>query len=102
MPRNAKILIRSGTTTPSAVDFDVNEPAWDRSGKKLYIKAEDGSMVEIAGGGGGSVGPISETQQVISADLIIGAGYNGMSVGPVEVAATYSVTVPENATWVVL
>lgn len=102
MPRQNKILIRSGTTTPSAGDFDIAEPAWDKLGKKLYIKAEDGTMVEIAGGGGGSVGPISETLRIINQDVTLATGYNGMSVGPVEVAATYSVTVPENATWVVL
>lgn len=58
MPRNAKIVIRNGTTTPSAGDFDTAEPAWDRSAGKLYIKNGAGSMVEIGagGGGGGSVG----------------------------------------------
>ncbi len=55
MPRNARILIRNGTTTPSAGDFDTAEPAFDRSAGKLYIKNAAGAMVEIgAGGGGGS------------------------------------------------
>ena len=102
MPRNAKILIRNGTTAPSAADFDVAEPAWDKTAGKLYIKNAAGSMVEITGGGGGSVGPISETLRIINQDVALATGYNGMSVGPVEVAATYSVTVPENATWLVL
>ena len=53
MPRNHKILLRTGTTAPGAPNFEVGEPAWDKLGKKLYIKAEDGTMVEIAGGGGG-------------------------------------------------
>lgn len=53
MPRNHKIVLRQGTTTPGAPNFEVGEPAWDRLGKKLYIKAEDGTMVEFAGGGGG-------------------------------------------------
>jgi hypothetical protein len=52
MPRQNKILIRQGTTTPSAGDFDVAEPAWDKSAGKLYIKNAAGSMVEIGGGGG--------------------------------------------------
>ncbi len=56
MPRQNKILIRNGTTTPSAGDFDVAEPAWDKTNGKLYIKNAAGAMVEIAGGGGGSVG----------------------------------------------
>lgn len=56
MPRSAKILIRSGTTAPSSGDFDIAEPAWDKTNSKLYIKNAAGTMVEIAGGGGGSVG----------------------------------------------
>jgi hypothetical protein len=56
VPRLAKILIRQGTTTPAAGDFDVAEPAWDKSAGKLYIKNAAGSMVEIGtGGGGGSL-----------------------------------------------
>lgn len=51
MPRGNKILIRSGTTTPSASDFVTNEPAWDRTAKKLYVKAGDGTMVEVGGAG---------------------------------------------------
>lgn len=56
MPRNHKIIIRQGTTVPSGSNFAVGEPAWDRVGKKLYMKAEDGTMVEIAGGGGAPAG----------------------------------------------
>jgi len=52
MARIAKILIRNGTTAPSAGDFDVAEPAWDKTAGKLYIKNAAGAMVEIAGGGG--------------------------------------------------
>lgn len=153
MPRNQKIVFRQGTTTPSAPDFEVGEPAWDKLAKKFYLKAEDGTMVEIAGGGGGggtgsytassnppaspvegdrwydidlgieftyvndgnssqwvetstgggaSSSPIVETQQVISQDIELSAGTNGLSVGPVEVADTYAVTVPENATWMIV
>lgn len=102
MTRIAKILIRNGTAAPNAADFDVAEPAWDKTAGKLYIKNAAGSMVEIAGGGGGTVGPISETLRTINQDVTLATGYNGMSVGPVEVAATYSVTVPVNATWAVL
>lgn len=38
---------RSGTTVPTAALFATNEPAWDRTGKKLYIKAGDGTMTCI-------------------------------------------------------
>jgi hypothetical protein len=56
VPRNAKILIRSGTAAPSAGDFDVAEPAWDKTNSKLYVKNAAGSMVEIGGSGGVSDG----------------------------------------------
>jgi hypothetical protein len=101
MARVAKILIRNGTTAPSAGDFDVAEPAWDKTNSKLYIKNAAGTMVEIAGGGASS-SSIVETQQVISQDIELSAGTNGLSVGPVEVADTYAVTVPENAIWAIV
>lgn len=54
MPRKNNILIRSGTTAPTATDFNVGEPAWDKTGKKFYIKAGDNTMVEIGAGAGGA------------------------------------------------
>ena len=56
MPRIHKIVLRQGSTTPGAPNFEVGEPAWDKLAKKLYIKADDGTMVEIAGGDGGGGG----------------------------------------------
>ena len=53
MPRNNKILIRSGTVAPTASDFAVGEPAFDKSAGKLYIKNSAGTMVDITGSGGG-------------------------------------------------
>ena len=47
MPRVAKIVIRNGTAAPSAGDFDVAEPAWDKTAGKLYIKNAAGAMVGI-------------------------------------------------------
>ena len=47
MPRQTKITLRNGTTTPSAGDFDVSEPAWDKTNSKLFIKNTAGSMVGI-------------------------------------------------------
>ena len=47
MPRKTNIIIRNGTTTPSGSDFNVGEPAWDKTAKKLYIKAGDNTMAEI-------------------------------------------------------
>lgn len=50
MARIAKIILRNGTTTPSAGDFEVGEPAWDKTGSKLYVKNGSGVMVEIGAG----------------------------------------------------
>ena len=47
MPRKNNILIRSGTTAPSAGDFNVGEPAFDKTAGKLYVKTAAGSMAEI-------------------------------------------------------
>jgi hypothetical protein len=87
---------------PTTSDLDLGELALNTYDGKLYTKKDDGtaSIVELSGGGGS--GPITETAQVISADLTLSTGFNGLSVGPVEVAATYAVTVPANATWVIV
>ena len=46
--------------------------------------------------------PILVTLQVIAENYTVTAGYNGLSVGDVDVAATYTVTVPAGATWVIV
>jgi hypothetical protein len=87
---------------PAVGDLDLGELALNTYDGKLYTKRDNGtaSIVELSGGGGGG-GPIAETAQVISANLTLSTGSNGFSVGPVEVAATYAVTVPANATWLI-
>ena len=67
MPRQTNIVLRNGTTVPSGVDFNVGEPAWDKTAKKLYIKAGDNTMAEI-GAGGGSVSIGFNAADVLSAD----------------------------------
>ncbi len=42
-----KLIIRNGTSTPSAVGFSTSEPAWDRTNGKLYVKDTAGAMVEV-------------------------------------------------------
>jgi hypothetical protein len=66
MPRKTNIIIRNGTTVPSGADFNVGEPAWDKTAKKLYIKADDNTMAEI-GAGGGSVSIGASAADVLSA-----------------------------------
>ncbi len=83
---------------PTTSDLDLGELALNTYDGKLYTKKDNGtaSVVELGDGG-----PIAETAQVISADLTLSTGFNGLSVGPIEVAATYAVTVPANATWLI-
>lgn len=72
MPRQNKIVIRNGTTTPSAVDFDTGEPAWDKTAGKLYIKDGAGSMVEVgAGGGGGGLTHFVESEETASPNATV-------------------------------
>jgi len=66
MPRKTNIIIRNGTTVPSGADFNVGEPAWDKTAKKLYIKADDNTMAEI-GAGGGSVSIGTSAADILSA-----------------------------------
>jgi hypothetical protein len=47
-------------------------------------------------------GPILENQQTIGANYTLTTGYNGVSAGPFEVAATYAVTVPAGAVWAII
>jgi hypothetical protein len=46
------ILLRRGSTAPSAGSFAVGEPAWDSTNGILYIKNTAGTMVQIGTGGG--------------------------------------------------
>ena len=87
---------------PAVGDLSLGELALNPYDGKLYTKKDDGtaSIVELSGGG--STSPIAQTAQVISQDITFASGFNGVSVGPVEVAATYAVTVPANAIWMVL
>jgi hypothetical protein len=87
---------------PTTSDLELGELALNTYDGKLYTKKDNGSasIVELSGGGGGG-GAIAETAQVISENLELSAGSNGFSVGPVAVAATYAVTIPANATWLI-
>ena len=98
-------LKRSGVAgkAPVVGDLELGELALNTYDGKLYTKKDNGtaSIVELSGGGGGG-GPIAETAQVISQNLTLNTGNNGISLGPVEVAAGYAVTVPANSIWMVL
>jgi hypothetical protein len=52
--------------------------------------------------GGGSSGPILESQIVISQNYTLTSNTNGLSISPVTVATGYAVTVPTGQTWSIL
>ncbi|MFZ9946623.1 MAG: hypothetical protein ACO3FN_06045 [Vulcanococcus sp.] len=86
--------------TPAVGDLQLGELALNTYDGKLYTKKDNGtaSIVELSG----SAGPVTETPQVISSNYELSTGKNALSVGTVEIAATYTVTVPANATWVIV
>jgi hypothetical protein len=81
------------------------------AGSGVAITNGDGSSGQVLGTDGAgtlnwiaaaSGGPILESKQVIDQDYTLSVGFNGISAGPVEVADTYTVTVPAGATWVIV
>ena len=83
---------------PTTTQLSLGELALNTYDGKLYTKKDDGtaSIVEL---GGGSKGVAVETQRTISEDYSLTAGYNGLSVGGVEVANGVTVTVPQTSDW---
>lgn len=75
-----------------------------------YIIMYDGTQFQLTGGVGGSSGATGggsdkvfvETNQNVTANYTLTAGFNAMSAGPVTVANGVVVTVPDGATWTVV
>lgn len=88
-----------GFQAPASVAADV---LWTLPG----VDGASGQILSTNGSGtlswAAASSVIVESQQVIGADYTLTAGYNGVSAGPVEVAATFAVTVPANATWAIV
>jgi len=89
---------------PTVGDLQLSELAVNTYDGRLFLKKNNGteSIVEIGAAAGGNTGPILESAQVINSNLFLSAGSNGLSVGPVEIAAGYTVTIPANATWAIV
>jgi len=84
---------------------DVGDIYWDDVDGSAYIYYDDGNTqqwvsLSAASSAGSSV--ILENQQEISDDYTISANFNGLSQGPVSVAAAKTVTVPANAIWAII
>ena len=90
---------------PALGDLALGELGLNTFDGKLYTRKDNGtaSIVELSGGaGGGSSSPIAETAYIISQDVTLGTNKHGLSLNEVEVTSGYSVTVPANATWVIV
>jgi hypothetical protein len=73
-------------------------------GSSGYFLQTDGvgQLTWAAAGGGGSGGPVLESQITISQNYTISSNTNGLSVSPVTVAAGYAVTVGTGQAWMIL
>ncbi len=85
---------------PTTTQLELGSIAVNTYDGKLFIKKSVGgndSIVEIGAGGGG--GPILQSKQVINQNTSLTSGYNGLSIGDVEISNGYTVEVPVNSTW---
>lgn len=93
-----------GGKVPTTSQLSLGELAVNTTDGKLYTRKEASgvaSIVEIGSGGGGISGPILQAKQVIDSNVNLTNGYNGLSIGDVEIANGYTVEVPANSTWTV-
>jgi len=94
-----------GGKVPTTSQLSLGELAINTTDGRLYTRKEVSgvaSIVEIgAGSGGGVSGPILQSKQVIDSNVNMTSGYNGLSIGDVEIANGYTVEVPANSTWTV-
>ena len=92
------IALQAPATIASSVSLTL--PAADGTNGQVLSTDGSGTLSWATAAGGSTT--IAETQQVISENYTLTAGYNGLSAGPVTVAATYTVTVPAAAVWVII
>jgi len=100
----------SGITVDSVLVMEngvVQEPTQDYtiSSSNVVFTTAPANGVEIqirVLSGGGSSGPILQSEITIGQNLTLTSDYNGLSVGPVEVTTGYAITVPTGQRWVVM
>jgi hypothetical protein len=83
-----------------AADLTWTLPAADGTNGQVLGTNGTGTLDWVTAAGGSTV--IAETKQLIDQDYSLSVGFNGVSAGPVEVGATYTVTVPAGAVWVII
>ena len=91
-----------GFQAPAAIAADLTWtlPAADGTIGQVLKTDGSGALGWVTAAGGSNV--IAETKQLIDQNYTLSSGFNGVSAGPVEVAASYSVTVPASAIWVIV
>ena len=100
---NGTIFVRWDTGRRLQDLHDVEANGGKSDGDVLtYVAANNRWEAKAPTGGGGASGVILESKQVISQDYTLTAGSNGISQGPVEIAASYTVTIPAGAVWGIL
>jgi hypothetical protein len=87
---------------PASITADVTWtlPAADGTVGQVLGTNGTGTLDWVTAASGSAV--IAETKQIIDQDYTLSVGFNGISAGPVEVADTYTVTVPAGAVWVII
>lgn len=92
-----------GGRIPTLSDLSLGELGLNTTDGKLFTRQEVAgvaSIIELGGGGSsGPSGPVLQAKQVIDSNVNLSAGYNGLSIGDVEIANGYTVEVPANSTW---
>ena len=91
-----------GFQAPAAIAANLTWtlPAADGTNGQVLKTDGTGALGWVTAAGGSTV--IAETKQLIDQDYSLSVGFNGISAGPVEVGATYTVTVPAGAVWVII
>jgi hypothetical protein len=96
---NGTIFVRWTTGSRLQDLHDVEANGAKADGDVLtYVAANNRWEAQAPAAGG----VILESNQVISEDYTLTAGSNGISQGPVEIAAGYTVTIPAGAIWGIL
>ena len=85
---------------PQTTDLALGELAINTHDGKLFLKKDDGveAVVEI-GGGAGSSGMFTETEQILSADHTLTADRNALTAGPLTINDDATLTIPTGSNW---